>query len=863
MPDGIVVVIALFILAVIVAVLLPMSQKAATDPFVDMPPERAAYIDRGLSLYNKFSDTNDVTKGNYLQTWDPATIAAGDEDLKEVSQTSDLVADGNSVTGTGIEVRGPTMKIAQSNRVFFDTEKCEKMKGRDTCSKLGSGTMSGCGVCIKGGTSYMDPDNPGKHIGGMLMLNEDKQMAELAVRGTSKQPVYEPTVGECPPGYFFVDRAACEKAARREDCKEIGSTGGFDGGRTIEGKPMETASCAAVPSAGADVYVYDPKGRQFGLVLRVVTPGKTGTNTVTVSQNGAQIASRSSPAGTEFTIAIPNVKEGAALNVSVSIPEPYTPYDGASSYRAVLLQWESADGSIMGRFEPSIASINGQGPDSDGIFKMLRKYGTFARSNIILLPRAGNMKPRTKILQDTQWIWSAGSPTVFNVGIKVPGTFLPTVYPEDRRIAGINPLVTEKSTFEMLRASPCLKPDQKPGKYGLACLKTLFVAAGGVLGAGTISRDGLENLNKFGSAEAISAYLDDLFRTATRGKKESGMKASMTEINDASMKMFGFELVSPCEDIMEGEDGKIMLRAKTGGVEAECLDYLWMNTGNDRTRGDEDRSRLTSLGNTYVWIFDRYSGLRAGEGTRAEVAAKPFTACQRSGTMSPIDASGKVNHEAMRAANAKGSIQAIQNFYSDIHRAANYNGGNAALRGSHDPALEQCYGIKRSASNDAKIAECPKPSLLTPGSRISMSSASAPSLFMRHAGYVMWTHGNDGSPLFRNDATFKVVAGIGGTPNTISLESVNFPGFYVVHMNFRAQIYPVGTNLNFDGRRPGRREAEWKVIPGINRVANTFSLESNFRTGYYLGKVGDTVQIAQFNGSNAGDLSILMRPGLA
>jgi hypothetical protein len=340
------------------------------------------------------------------------------------------------------------------------------------------------------------------------------------------------------------------------------------------------------------------------------------------------------------------------------------------------------------------------------------------------------------------------------------------------------------------------------------------------------------------------------------------MKASMTEINDAAMKLFGFELVSPCEDIMEGPDGKIMLRAKTGAVDADCLDYLWMNTGNDRTRGDEDRSRLTSLSNTYIFIGDRYSGLRAGEGTQTEVAAKPFTTCQRSGTMAPKRANGSINYEAVNAANAKGSVGDIQNFYSEIHRAANFTGGNNATKDIHDPALLQCYGIRRAPSNVAKIAECPLPPLLTPGRSVSFSPASAPTQFARHAGFVMWSHGNDGSWLFRNDATFRVLNGLANTPGTVSFEAVNFPGYYIVHMNFRVQIFPVRENRNFDGRRPGRVEAEWKVRAGLTGAPNTYSFESNFRTDFFLAKVGDQIQIVQRNAGNAAALTWFVKPGL-
>jgi hypothetical protein len=958
MPDGIVIVISLFVLAIIVAIVLPLSQKAAADPFVDVgavTPERTAYIERGVSLYNKFSDTNDVTKGNYLQSWDPAALAEGDQDLKAASMTSDLVPDGMAPTGQGIEVRGPTMKIAQSNRVYFDTEKCEKQRGRDVCSKLGSGDFSQCGVCIKGGTAYIDPDNPGKHIGGMLLLNEDKEMADLAVRGTSNPAEYEPTVGECPRGYFYVDRAACEKAVKRENCNEIGATGGFDGGKTVEMKGIDSASCAAVPSVSPTTYVYDPKNRVFGAALRILTPERTGRNVIQIFKDGARISYAAGLGGTEIVIGIPNVKEGMPLQVVINMDKPYTPYNGAGNYRAVLIQWESNDGSIVQKFEPSIVSLNGSGRDADAVLPNMRKYGTFGSSKVILTPRPssvtrdsyvvlyehkdfggsshkfyagsydvgdlelgglrndlassitlvngataklyenggfrgkmidvkrnisefdsidfndklsslivepGKMKAASLIKPDNQWFWAVGSPQVLRIDVKVPGTFLQPFYTEDRQSAISNPLVTERSTFEMLRASPCMKPDQKPGKYGYACLKTLYLAAGGILGKGTLSRDGLEQLNKFSSAEAISEYLDGLFQTATRGRKSPDAKASsMEDINDAAMKLFGFKLVSPCEDIVESETGELILTPKVGGLDADCLDYLWKNTGNDRDRGNEDTSRKSSLKNTYVSIRDRYSGLRASEGSETAVAAKPFQTCQPSGTLAPKNARGEVNYAAVMTANAKGSLEAIQDFYNTVHSAANYSGGRASMRTSHEKALEQCYGIKKAAQTVTKVLDCPRPPLLTPGTRISLSPSSVPTLFARHAGFVMWTHGNDGSYLFRNDATFKVAVGIGGTPGRISFESVNFPGYYVVHMNFRVMIYAVGANLDFNGR-PGKRDAEWKVVPGINRVANTYSFESNYRSGYYLGKVGDEIRIVQFNNRNGGDISWFVKPGI-
>jgi hypothetical protein len=120
-----------------------------------------------------------------------------------------------------------------------------------------------------------------------------------------------------------------------------------------------------------------------------------------------------------------------------------------------------------------------------------------------------------------------------------------------------------------------------------------------------------------------------------------------------------------------------------------------MNTGNDRERGNEDTTRQTSLKNTYSTLFDRYSGLRSGEGSKEKQKKHPFQACQRSGSKAPIGANGKPNAAAIREANALGSMERIQNMYDTIHRSANYTGSNEALNPLKKEYVKQCYGINR------------------------------------------------------------------------------------------------------------------------------------------------------------------------
>jgi len=829
MPNGIVVLIALLVLAIVVAVVLPMAQKAAADPFVNYEAERQAMIQVGQERYNRFSDTNDITKGNFARATTPSDMAQANADLQDVSRTSEIIPEPSNPTYLGVQSVGTRFKVAPPSMLQEDAKRCEAKKGRDVCGALGTQDMSGCGVCIKGGTAYGDPDNEGRHIGGMLILEDDRITQEETAEDGARV-MYSPTLGECPDGYFHVDKEQCVKAANRQDCKEAGESGGFEGGRNIEGKVV-IGKCAAAPLSGDTTFVFDTKERKFNLMLSLVPP----EGTICLIKFGTRT-------GTSNRYTFENVKEGDIIDFEIVMPKPYTSNDGVER-RAVLLQWSGSEASDrIASFEPSIVAVNGVTRDSEGIFRNLRKFGTYSRSAQIAGPVG---KLGDKMLLTTPWIWGNLATTEsLKLRIRVPGTFLDPVYPEDLAVAPRGPLITQKSTADFLRTSPCMKADQKPGKYSVACLKTLFIGSGGDFYRGKLVEEGLEKLNRIGdgAAETIGGYLTGLYTLATRGKKPGGMKGTMTEINDAAMKMFGFEIVSPCEDIMESEDGQIKLVPKVGGLTSECLNYLWTNTGNDRARGSEDLSRQTSLQNTYTYIFDRFSGLRSTEGTKQERDASPFAACQPSGTMAPLLKNGRENAAAMLAVNKMGSVIAVQDYYDDIHRKANYSGGsmNPSVRTEHEAALEMCYGVKRSGSSSVESKVCEKPSLISIGQRISLSPGSNISQYIRHAGYVMWTGLQDGSQLFRNDASFKVVAPLGGTPGTVSLEAVNFPGFYITHSWYRILIYQATKTWS------RVKETEWFIRPAKNGKPGFVSLENNWGGGgWYLGKSGNEARLVR------------------
>lgn len=70
----------------------------------------------------------------------------------------------------------------------------------------------------------------------------------------------------------------------------------------------------------------------------------------------------------------------------------------------------------------------------------------------------------------------------------------------------------------------------------------------------------------------------------------------------------------------------------------------------------------------------------------------------------------------------------------------------------------------------------------------SFESINFPGHFLRHQGFRLKLARNDGSQLFRQDATFCQRSGVGGTG--VSFESYNFPAHYIRHKNFELWIDP-------------------------------------------------------------------------
>ncbi len=71
---------------------------------------------------------------------------------------------------------------------------------------------------------------------------------------------------------------------------------------------------------------------------------------------------------------------------------------------------------------------------------------------------------------------------------------------------------------------------------------------------------------------------------------------------------------------------------------------------------------------------------------------------------------------------------------------------------------------------------------------VSLVAVNMPDYVLRHKNFRVYLERNDGSELFKKDATFEVTQGNAAQEGAISFRSVNFPNHFLRHKNFELWI---------------------------------------------------------------------------
>ncbi len=382
--------------------------------------------------------------------------------------------------------------------------------------------------------------------------------------------------------------------------------------------------------------------------------------------------------------------------------------------------------------------------------------------------------------------------------IYMPFTFLASTE-EAANLCPTAPYSTKEESMKLLASDPCYS--SRGGPPSLECLQGRFVAAGcttsgkGYPGTETAAQ-ALRTLNgQQQTVGQISQRVAAMATSAQTGRAADGSKLSLEAWNEASQFCFGKTITSPCA----------AYDTANGPLGDDCIAYLY--AGGSAI--DKPGSAPNPIGRTYTLPTNKYSSL-----TAAGLPAQ----CTKEGTASPMGA-------ALETARKLGGVTAVQKYFDNIHRRAN---DNSLPDEARKEAIRQCYGVQMAAEVAPKAGQP-----LVKSEPISLRD-SRDNAFFRHTNFILRKQNNDGSQLFREDATFMQKTPLCGLPGFTSLEATNFPNYYVVAEGSGAAIRPRQKTAAYED------SACWKMLP---RDGGRVMLESQAAPGKYLISRGSDVYL--------------------
>merc|ERR1719198_1740108 len=88
---------------------------------------------------------------------------------------------------------------------------------------------------------------------------------------------------------------------------------------------------------------------------------------------------------------------------------------------------------------------------------------------------------------------------------------------------------------------------------------------------------------------------------------------------------------------------------------------------------------------------------------------------------------------------------------------------------------------------------------------VSIESCSTPSYFIRHQGFDVKVHPEEGHDLYKQDSSWKVLPGLSGD-GTVTFESANFPGRAIRHQGYDLKLH------NMDGSELFKQDSTFTLI---------------------------------------------------
>ena len=148
-----------------------------------------------------------------------------------------------------------------------------------------------------------------------------------------------------------------------------------------------------------------------------------------------------------------------------------------------------------------------------------------------------------------------------------------------------------------------------------------------------------------------------------------------------------------------------------------------------------------------------------------------------------------------------------------------------------------CYGVKPAPGSDKAVSpfgltwsQATEPGI---GNKVSLSPISTPGNYLRHAGFLLWSMvpdmGASTDALMTMDGSFLVSPPNNGMPGYVSFQSINYPGYFWRHMDFRLNL------MQPDGSPTYVYDSSFKVVqPLMPGTPNTVSFQSSNYPTFYI-----------------------------
>lgn len=471
-----------------------------------------------------------------------------------------------------------TLDITQlkGTNTLDDIRICEKIRTSGCGAFNDPKFAAACGICHEQGRD--SGGNP--TLGGLYVLRDDIQNTrESTVRMGSRRANYVPSVGQCAPGKFSVNKAQCQRIEKQLECEKKQNFDVDGCSQCFQDEKFQFLDTEVDPT-----YPHLVVGGQGRLTYTVVdTSNKTNTVTKELS-------------ATPIVIELPKFKEGDIVELQ----------------------------------------ITGEGARIGGYLEGKTASGNFTLDIIRLIQSdlESGAKPRITGFQtlngnDISLIRPATGKTTMRLPVRNVFTFIESDQVEAGYCASA-PYIRKASSAEFLNSGPCYKKGQAPGKYSLECLQGIFTNAGcttsgeGYPGDQTKANALMRGPGgRLQTIPQIAGKVYTIQQESFSGQR-GGKKMTIPQWDEVSRFCTGKAINNPCDT-----DNKV-----SGPLSADCLAYLWENKG-------ATDSKPGALGATYSGNTQRYcnsEGLMAPINSKGQYNQVAIAAAQKVGGVDAVKA---------------------------------------------------------------------------------------------------------------------------------------------------------------------------------------------------------------------------------